>query len=211
MVGTVTGVEHPPPRVNGTADRFRRVGARIVLPAGGPAVRGPVSPVTGSGVPAAGPLIIPLRIGEARPVAGVIHSLLMRSPFGSGFSLPYEISYRRLKLPRVSAPLVCLICGVGPICRRWAVYPLDAGPLLMPVLLTVATIFVIWAISGDVGPADAALHLKPDLAGWQRGPCGVWAGVFDLPGETEWCQMENRRPRAYNLHSYGRAFPEGEP
>ena len=39
-VGTVTGVEHPAPRANGTADRFRRVGARIVFPAGGPAVRG---------------------------------------------------------------------------------------------------------------------------------------------------------------------------
>jgi len=33
-----------------------------------------VSLPIGFGVPAAGPLIIPLRIGEARPVAGVIHS-----------------------------------------------------------------------------------------------------------------------------------------
>jgi hypothetical protein len=73
-VGTVTGVEHPAARANGTADRFRRVGARIVLPAGGPAVRGPVSPLTGSGTPAAAPSIIPLQIGEARPVAGVTHS-----------------------------------------------------------------------------------------------------------------------------------------
>jgi len=73
-VGTVTGVEHPAARADGTTDRFRRVGARIVLPAGGPAVRGPVSPLTGSGTPAAAPSIIPLQIGEARPVAGVTHS-----------------------------------------------------------------------------------------------------------------------------------------
>src|SRR6516164_1874983 len=43
-VGTVTGVEHPAARANGTADRFRRVGARIVLPAGGPAGPGPGVP-----------------------------------------------------------------------------------------------------------------------------------------------------------------------
>jgi hypothetical protein len=49
-------------------------------------VRGPVSPLTGSGVPAAEPSIIPLRTGEARPVAGVIHSRLVLSPSGSGFS-----------------------------------------------------------------------------------------------------------------------------
>ena len=53
----------------------------------------------------AGPSIIPLRIGEARPVAGVIHSRLVLSPSGVGFSPPYEISYRGVKLPRVSAAL----------------------------------------------------------------------------------------------------------
>jgi hypothetical protein len=40
MVGTVTGVERPTPRVNLTADRFRRVGARIVLLVGGVPIRG---------------------------------------------------------------------------------------------------------------------------------------------------------------------------
>ena len=76
-VGTVTGVEHPAPRVNGTADRFRRIGFTMVLPAGGPAVRRGGSPPIGSGVPRAGLSIIRSRIGEARPVAGVIHSQQM--------------------------------------------------------------------------------------------------------------------------------------
>ena len=71
-VGTVTGVEHPAPRTNGTADRFRHVGVRIVLPAGGPAVWGRGSPLTGSGVPAVAPSIILSQIGEAQPAAGVI-------------------------------------------------------------------------------------------------------------------------------------------
>ena len=73
-VGTVTGVEHPAPRANGTADRFRRVGARIVFPAGGPAVRGQGSPLTGSGAPAAAPSIIPSPIGAGRLGVGVTHS-----------------------------------------------------------------------------------------------------------------------------------------
>jgi len=103
----VTGIEHPAPRVNGTADRFRHVGARIVLPAGGVAVRGRGCPRTGSGVPAAGPLIIPLPIGGVRPGAGVIRSRLVLSLCGSGFAPPYEISYRGVKLPRVSAALGC--------------------------------------------------------------------------------------------------------
>ena len=62
-----------------------------------------MSPLTGSGVPAAAPSIIPLLIGAVQPVAGAIHSRLVLSPSGSGFSPPYEISYRDLKLPRVSA------------------------------------------------------------------------------------------------------------
>jgi hypothetical protein len=102
-VGTVTGVEHPAPRANGTADRFRRIGVRIVLSAGGPAVGGRGCPRTGSGVPAAAPLIIPLQIGEVRPGAGAIRSQPVLGPSGSGFTPPNEISCRGVKLPRVSA------------------------------------------------------------------------------------------------------------
>jgi hypothetical protein len=46
-------------------------------------------------------------------VAGVIHSRLVLSPSGSGFNPPYEISYRGVKLPRISATLgpCYLRCG----------------------------------------------------------------------------------------------------
>jgi hypothetical protein len=74
MVGTVTGVERPTPRVNGAADRFRRVGARIVLLVVGVPIRGWASPRTGSGVPRAGRLIIRSQTGVARRAAGVTPS-----------------------------------------------------------------------------------------------------------------------------------------
>jgi hypothetical protein len=41
--------------------------------------------------------------------------------------------------------------------------------LLLALIYPIATILVIWAASGHVGPAEAALHLKSDLPGWQRG------------------------------------------
>ena len=101
----MTGVEHPAPRVNGAADRFRGTGGRTVLPAAGFAVRGRRYLRTGSGVPAVAPSIILSQIGEVRLGAGVIRSQSVLSLSGSGFGPPYEISYRGLKLPRVSAAL----------------------------------------------------------------------------------------------------------
>ena len=111
----MTGVEHPAHRINRTVHRFRVTGFRTVPPVGGFAVRGQGCLRTGSGVPAAGPSIIPLRIGEARRVAGVIHSRLVLSPSGSGFSPPQDISYRAVKLPSVSAAFgrFYLRCGAG--------------------------------------------------------------------------------------------------
>jgi hypothetical protein len=99
----VTGIEQPTPRVNGTADRFLRVLARTVLPAGGFAVRGRRYLRTGCGVPAVAPSIILSQIGEVRLGAGVIRSQSVLSPSGPGFSPPYKTSYRGLKLPMVSA------------------------------------------------------------------------------------------------------------
>ena len=83
----MTGVKHPVPRANGTADRFCHVGVRIVFPAGGFAVRGQGCQRIGSGVPAAAPSIILSQIGEARLGAGVIRSQPVLSPLGSGFSI----------------------------------------------------------------------------------------------------------------------------
>jgi hypothetical protein len=73
-VGTVTGVEYPVPRANGTADQFRGAGGRMVLPAGRLAVWGRTSLLTGSGVLRAALLIIPSLIGEGRLGAGAIRS-----------------------------------------------------------------------------------------------------------------------------------------
>src|SRR5262249_32252552 len=41
--------------------------------------------------------------------------------------------------------------------------------LLLALIYPVVTIFIIWAVSGHVGPAEAALGLRPHLLGWQRG------------------------------------------
>jgi hypothetical protein len=41
--------------------------------------------------------------------------------------------------------------------------------LLLALIYPIATIFLIWAISGHVGPAEAALGLTPDVPGLSRG------------------------------------------
>jgi hypothetical protein len=53
--------------------------------------------------------------------------------------------------------------------------------LLLALIYPIATIFIIWAVSGHVGPAEAALGLKPDIAGWQRGLMVGLVGVSILP------------------------------
>jgi hypothetical protein len=42
------------------------------------------------------------------------------------------------------------------------------SPGISTLVYPIATIFIMWAVSGHVGPAAAALRLKPDLPGWQR-------------------------------------------
>jgi hypothetical protein len=56
------------------------IGCRMVFLADGVSIRGRGSPPTGSGVPAAGPLIIHSQTGAARLGAGVIRSRQIRSP-----------------------------------------------------------------------------------------------------------------------------------
>src|SRR6516164_7110930 len=87
MVGTVTGVEYPVPRANGAADGFRGVGGRMVHLVGGLTVLGRASPLTGSGVPAAGSLIIHSQTGAARLGAGVIRSNGIPS---ARFTIPHK-------------------------------------------------------------------------------------------------------------------------
>jgi len=49
--------------------------------------------------------------------------------------------------------------------------------LLLALIYPIATILIIWAISGHVGPAEAALHLKSNLPGWHRGFAVAVVGV----------------------------------
>jgi hypothetical protein len=54
--------------------------------------------------------------------------------------------------------------------------------LLLALIYPMATIFIIWAISGHVGPAELALHLDPGLRWWQRWLAAAFAllSVFAL-------------------------------
>lgn len=49
----------------------------------------------------------------------------------------------------------------------WTAPALDRC-LLLALVYPIATIFLIWAISGHVGPAERALRLEPNVSGWQR-------------------------------------------
>jgi hypothetical protein len=71
--------------------------------------------------------------------------------------------------------------------------------LLLALIYPVGAIFVIWAVSGDVGPAEAALQLKPDFAGWQRGLAVAGVGLSTL---VIWRSLQACTPmiiRAYGL------------
>ena len=41
--------------------------------------------------------------------------------------------------------------------------------LLLALIYPIVTIFILWAISGHVGPAEAALGLQPETSSWLRG------------------------------------------
>ncbi|MGB6175897.1 MAG: hypothetical protein WBF43_06085, partial [Methylocella sp.] len=41
--------------------------------------------------------------------------------------------------------------------------------LFLALVYPIATIFIIWAVSGHAGPAGMALGLKPNVPGWSRG------------------------------------------
>src|SRR5262249_69495 len=50
----------------------------------------------------------------------------------------------------------------------WTAPALDRC-LLLALIYPIVTIFIIWAASGHVGPAEAALGLQADIPGWRRG------------------------------------------
>jgi hypothetical protein len=62
--------------------------------------------------------------------------------------------------------------------------------LLLALFYPLATIFIIWAVSGHVGPAEAALGLMTDMVGWQR---GVVVGLTGLSIVSLWRAMRTKR------------------
>jgi hypothetical protein len=55
--------------------------------------------------------------------------------------------------------------------------------LLLALIYPIATIFIVWAVSGHVGPAENALHLNPRLIAWQR---WLVAAVFGFSAFAVW-------------------------
>jgi hypothetical protein len=51
------------------------------------------------------------------------------------------------------------------------------------LIYPIVTIFIIWTVSGHVGPAEAALGLKSDLPGWSR---AVMAAAVAFQGFAIW-------------------------
>jgi len=49
--------------------------------------------------------------------------------------------------------------------------------LTMALIYPIATIFIIWAISGHVGPAETALGLNDNLSAWRRGLASALIGL----------------------------------
>ena len=50
----------------------------------------------------------------------------------------------------------------------WTAHAFDRC-LLLALIYPIATIFIIWAVSGHVGPAEAAFGLKTNFSDWRRG------------------------------------------
>jgi hypothetical protein len=64
----------------------------------------------------------------------------------------------------------------------WTAPALDRC-LQLAFVYPIATIFLIWTVSGHVGPAEAALRFKPDISGWARVVLAVATG---LPAFAFW-------------------------
>jgi hypothetical protein len=63
----------------------------------------------------------------------------------------------------------------------WTAPALDRC-LLLALIYPIVIILIIWAVSGHVGPAEGALHLRPNMPAWQRVPVAAGFGVaFLLP------------------------------
>jgi len=75
--------------------------------------------------------------------------------------------------------------------------------LLLALIYPIATIFAIWAISGHVGPAEAALGLNPDVPGWSR---GLVAAANGFSSFAFWRGVRERRWKSHVWINAGVAF-----
>src|SRR6266478_5126218 len=69
---------------------------------------------------------------------------------------------------KADQPLFPRAFGLKTPASLWTAPAFDRC-LLLALIYPIASISIIWAVSGHVGPAEAALGLKADLAGSQRG------------------------------------------
>jgi hypothetical protein len=76
--------------------------------------------------------------------------------------------------------------GLNKPAPLWTVPALDRC-LLLALIYPVGTVFVIWAVSGHVGPAEAALGLSNDFVAWQR---GLAAGMVGLSMLVIWGSVD---------------------
>jgi hypothetical protein len=59
--------------------------------------------------------------------------------------------------------------------------------LLLALIYPIATILLIWAVSGHVGPAEAAFRLDPNVPGWRR---SIAAGTIGILSFALWRACE---------------------
>jgi hypothetical protein len=75
--------------------------------------------------------------------------------------------------------------------------------MFLALIYPISTIFLIWTISGHVGPAEAALGLKPNLLGWWR---SLIATTAALEGFVTWTLFWGKGPKSITWSYAG--FPK---
>jgi hypothetical protein len=84
----------------------------------------------------------------------------------------------------------------------WTARALDRC-LFLALVYPIATIFIIWAVSGHAGPAEMALGLKPNVPGWSR---SFVAAVAAFEGFTIWSFFPGKGPKINRLGVYRHRF-----
>jgi hypothetical protein len=88
-------------------------------------------------------------------------------------------------------PLFLRIFGLRTPVPLWTAPALERC-LLLALIYPITTIFLFWAVSGHVGPAENALHMNPRLSTWQRWLAAAVFGfsVFALWRAVQWAEWK---------------------